>query len=260
MTKQSRIALAMAVGAVLLPANLVSAQWGDLKMKFVVDGKAPVMPKLKVEKDAAVCNAPGTAPLLSEQFVVGKEGGVKNIVVYLVADKGAPKVHDSYDKDKGATVQLDNKGCRFVPHVSLLRIGQTLVLKNSDSVGHNSKLDFLANLPKNPTLPAMSEQPIKPAEIAKPEKRAVSVSCSIHPWMSGYVIVQDHPYMAVSDEDGILVIKNLPEDKHSFQIWHETGYLTLTSGKLKPVKGKVDIEIKPEMSDLVEFKVKPKSK
>ena len=40
------------------------------------------------------------------------------------------------------------------------------------------------------------------------------------------MLVQDHPYMAVSGEDGTFEIKNIPAGKHEFQFWHEApGYL-----------------------------------
>ena len=52
------------------------------------------------------------------------------------------------------------------------------------------------------------------------------VDCNIHPFMKGHLLVQDHPYMAVSGEDGTFEIKNIPAGKHEFQFWHEAaGYL-----------------------------------
>ena len=52
------------------------------------------------------------------------------------------------------------------------------------------------------------------------------VVCNIHPFMKGYILLLDHPYMAVSGDDGTFEIKNIPAGKHEFQFWHEAaGYL-----------------------------------
>jgi plastocyanin len=259
MKKMWKLAAAVVAGAVLFSGNVASAQWGDLKMTFKVEGKAPTMEKLTVNKDPQVC---AKMPILDESFVVGKDGGVQNVIVYLVPEKGKKvKVHESYNADKDAKVELDNRGCKFIPHVVAVRVGQTLVLKNSDPVGHNSKLDFLTNTPQNPIIPAKGEFPIKPADLSKGEKRATPVSCSIHPWMTGWVLVQDHPYMAVSDENGVVEIKNLPVGKHTFQVWQEqVGNVNATGNKkLKFSKGKVEIDIKAGENDLGELGVKPKA-
>jgi plastocyanin len=196
--------------------------------------------------------------------VVGAQGELANVLVYLVPEKGAKvEVHTSYDAAKAAKVQLDNKACRFTPHVATLRVGQTLELKNSDPIGHNSKLDFLANTPQNPIIPGMSSVEIKASDITKTEKRASPVSCSIHPWMTGWVLIQDHPYMGVSDATGTVTIKNLPTGKWTFQVWQEkVGNVsdkntTDSTGKAVAwTKGKAVIEIKAGANDLGTFKVK----
>jgi plastocyanin len=258
-----KFAVALSASASLLAAgssSVSAAEWGDLKMTFKVQGKAPTMEKLKPNKDTAVCANPKNPPLLDEAFVVGKDGGVKNVLVFLVPEKGSKiEAHESYNEDAKATVELDNKNCQFVPHVVTVRTSQTLTLKNSDPIGHNSKLDFLANSPQNPIIPGNGEFLIKATDITKPEKRATPVSCSIHPWMTAWVLVQDHPYMAVSDENGVVEIKNLPVGKHTFQVWQEqVGNVNPVGAKQKFTKGKVEIEIKAGENDLGELKVKPK--
>jgi hypothetical protein len=77
--------------------------------------------------------------------------------------------------------------------------------------------------------------------------------------MKGYVIVQDHPYMAVSDEAGNFEIKNIPAGKHSFAIWHEASTflkdLKVGTGKTDR-RGTVELTIKPaESLDLGEIAV-----
>ena len=70
---------------------------------------------------------------------MGPTGGMANVVVWLRDKK--PTVNPDYDKSASDKVALDNKDCHFVPHVVGLRVGQTLVIKNSDPIAHNTKID-----------------------------------------------------------------------------------------------------------------------
>ena len=134
-----RKALALAILAVafftchVLPA----AEWGDLKLKFVYDGTPPAPAAISVTKDPQFC---GQFGLVDEELVVNKENkGIANIVAYMYTRAGAkPPVHPDYAAEAEAKLALDNNKCRFEPHVVMMTAGQTLVLKNSDQVGHNT--------------------------------------------------------------------------------------------------------------------------
>jgi plastocyanin len=263
MSKQLQVTVAMALVASLAMAGVASAQWGDLKVKFVIDGKAPTLPPVDVTKDQAICTAGGKKKVQNEEFVVGADGGIKDVVMFLVPEKGQTvKAHPDYEKDAAAKVAMDNKGCAFVPHVLLVRTGQTLAFTNSDPTAHNSQFNFPENKKaENPLIPAKGEYSLKPADLAKRETRVQPVTCAIHPWMKGYILIQDHPYMATSDENGVLEIKNLPVGKHTFQMWQDgLGYVNPSSGLKGVSKGKVELTIKEGANDLGEVKVKPKSK
>lgn len=150
-------------------------------------------------------------------------GGVANVVVYIYVKPGGakPAAHADYAKTAADKIELDNKNCRFEPHIAVVRTGQTLVLKNSDPVGHNTKIDFLSNTPQNPIIPGSAMMAMKPEATKLEEKLPASVSCSIHPWMQAKLVVKDNPYVAVSDKDGKISIKNIPAGTWTFQIWHE---------------------------------------
>src|SRR5262249_42021828 len=85
------------------------------------------------------------------------------------------------------------------------------------------------------------------------------ITCGIHPWMKGYAVIKDHPYMAVSNKDGLVTIKNLPAGSWTFQMWHERhGYVTAGTQNGKPVKwerGRVKFDIKSGANDLGEIKL-----
>ena len=113
---------------------------------------------------------------------------------------------------------LDNKGCAFIPHISLVRTGQPFVIKNSDPVGHNTNVKLMKNGATNTTIAAGDENK---RVLTKAEAMPLPVDCNIHPFMHGWVLVKDDPYMVASAADGTFEIKNVPAGKHEFEFWHE---------------------------------------
>lgn len=254
---KKRLSLVL-VAALLLSANVSSAaEWGDLKATFVYDGTPPAPTSIVVNKDPQFC---GQFGLVDEELVVNKENkGIANIVAYMYTRTGPkPSIHPDYDAQAKAKLVLDNAKCRFVPHVVLLTTTQTLVLKNSDTVGHNTNYAGFRNPAFNDLIPAgaqIEKQLTEGGERAK-------VTCSIHPWMNAYVVVHDTPYGGVSNKNGELVIKNIPVGTWTFQLWHGGigGYVAdvKQNGKATEWKrGRLEVTIKPGMNDLGEIKYKP---
>ena len=242
-TRTLKMALALALVA---PAGLVAADWGNLKGKFVIDGKAPEAAKLNVDKDKEVC---AKNPPVDEAVVVGDGGALANVFVYLRTDKVAE--HADYQKTAKDEIAVDNLNCRFEPHASVLRTSQTLVLKNSDPVGHNSKVNCLKNPGLNPLIAANGS--VK-ANFAQEENLPTEVNCNIHGWMKGYVLIRKGPYAAASAKDGTFEIKNLPAGSElEFQIWQEkAGYVkdVQMSGAKADPKCRFKIKLKAGDNDL----------
>jgi len=249
------LSLAIALSALLVTSAAHAQSWGDLTLKFVLDGAAPAAKPLTINKDQQVC---GKEKLVDETLAFGPGGGIGNVFVYLRPAVGKKvSIHPDLEKMKGTEVVLDNKGCRFEPHAAVLWTAQTLVLKNSDPIGHNTKIDVLDNPPVNPIIPAggLLKQSFK-----KEERLPASVSCSIHPWMQSKLLVRDNPYAAVSDATGTVTIPKLPVGEWQFQIWHEgAGFIQeVKDGAGKTVKwskGRADFKIKAGANDLGTFKV-----
>lgn len=194
-------------------------QWGTLKGRFVVDGSPPKAAALEPGNDP-VCHH---AKPVNESVLIGKENGLRNAVVYLRTRRGETvAVHPELTDDEPKPVELSNKECRFSPHVTLVRTGQKLVVKNEDPTAHNTKFDLLKNPGLNQVIPAAGEFE---QSFEQAESLPLPVSCNIHPFMKGYVLIRDDPYMAVTDKEGKFEIKHLPVGEHQFQFWHETGYL-----------------------------------
>ena len=106
--------------------------------------------------------------------------------------------------------------------------GATVTMKSSDPTNHNVNFQ-LKSLNLNPTMAPGATMDVKPEA---PERGPGPVNCSIHPWMTAYWLVLDHPYFAVTDKDGNFEIKNVPAGTQKVVVWQEAvSYVTPTSGR-----------------------------
>ncbi len=223
----------------------IDPDWGHFSGTIVFHGEAPPAPRYSVNADRAFC---GRHALVDESLLVDPMGrGVKNVVVYLYQSRSdaPPKIHPAYEARAADRIVLDNKDCRFEPHITLLRTTQTLVLTNSDRIGHNAKVDA-RHKPTNSLIPSGGEFETK---FDSAERLPCQVGCNIHPWMRGYIVIKDNPYMAVTDRHGKFRIDNLPVGEWTFQFWHEeAGYLREVTVDGKPTewpRGRLKVEIQP---------------
>jgi len=230
-----RFAAALVCAAAAAPAQ---AQWGSIKGQVVLDGKLdPLKPLVKkgdaAAKDAAVCAA-NDVP--DESVVVDeKSGGIANVIVYL--RKKPDMVHPKFANPPRATVTYDQMGCKFIPHATVIQTNQKLNIISGDPIAHNTRATPLKNQGFNFIVPPSDRKGTDvPFKVA--ENLPIEVRCDIHPWMRGWVMVVDHPYAAVTAEDGTFEITDLPPGENEFRVWQEkVGYLE-KSLKVKVESGK----------------------
>jgi hypothetical protein len=237
-------------GLAMVVGSTSAAEWGSLKGRVVVDGTPTKPAPLVVTKDQFCIDKMPT----NESIIVGKDNALVNAVVYLRLPTGQKvEVNPEYAAKANDAVVLDNNGCSFHPHVSLVRMGQSLDIKNSDPVGHNTNVSVLSF---NQVIPAGSDTKVK---VGASGPLPTEVACNIHPFMKGWILVQDHPYMAVSGEDGTFEIKDIPAGKHDFQFWQEAaGYLKNAKFKSGATdkKGRAELTIEAGKTlDLGDIKV-----
>ncbi len=221
-------------------------KWGTLKAKFVVEGKVPDPTKVNAAADP-FCAA---FPIMTDSLIVGKDGAVKNVALFMDKKSKTKDIHPSLEKPAAAPIVLDNKNCVFVPHVLFVRPGETIKVTNSDKTGHNANFNFFNNQAVNFLVPAGGQKDLK---IETEEPAPIPVECNVHPWMRAHLIVQEHPAIGISSEDGVLEIENLPVGPVTLRAWHEVGKLdevTINGKKVKWSRGRMDIDIKEGMNDL----------
>lgn len=177
-------------------------------------GKAPAPVEIDMGMDPG-CMLANPEKNFSQQFVVAKSGGFANVYVYIKEG-----LEGQSFAVPSTPVVLDQKGCRYEPHVLALMAGETLRVGNSDPTMHN--IHAQPNAPSNPEW-NLSQGP-KAAAIDKtfhdPEVM-MPIKCNQHPWMKAYVNVAGSPFYAVSDADGNFQIAGLPPGNYTIAAVHE---------------------------------------
>ncbi len=200
-----------AIAAITLLAlgGLTAAQaqdTGSLSGRISFAGQPPARKKIEATKDKEVC---GKHEILDESLVVGHDKGIKNVVVTVEGVKGG--------KPPAQKVTFDQKGCVYVPHVVVLPTTGQLDILNSDGVLHNIHTYSTANPVINKAQPKFKK--VLTERFTRPE--IVKATCDAHGWMLGWIVATDHPFVAVTDEEGHFAIKDVPPGTYKVEIWHE---------------------------------------
>ncbi len=155
-------------------------------------------------------------PLLSDQLVISDDGGLRWAFAYI----SNPPEGD-YSAPEEAAI-LEQSGCAYVQHVVGLQVGQTLSVVNSDPFTHNVRGFSRKNRPFNMGQPAGSDPRTPRASSTENVELAIQIKCDVHSWMTGFMFLLDHPFYAISDENGNFEIEGLPDGEYDLTIWHET--------------------------------------
>jgi len=219
---------ALLVGLLCAPGTSLGA---SIVGKVVFVGPVPAQKKLEVTIDQYVCGTEKDAGdlLLSPQ----KE--LRNAVVWL---ENPPT--GAVASAQPAKVEMDQKGCAFIPRVVTVPAGGTVDFLNNDRLLHNIHATPKLNVSFNRTQPKSRTIPVT---FAKPE--IVRINCDLHSWMVGWVVVTAHPYYAITGTDGQFAFDNLPPGQYKLQVWHErlgTVPASVTIGDQSA--GRVTVEMK----------------
>src|SRR5438045_5200168 len=180
-------------------ALLLAAGTGALSGKVTLSGLAPRLANLPVTRDMKVCgnNKP------DESLEVGEGGAVRNAVVWF------PDVPLSRDFKPGKE-KLDQQQCVFVPHVLAAPLGTTVDVVNSDKALHNVRAQAGEVKLMNYAMPIPGH--VVPTKLKK--EGIFKVSCDVHPWMRGWLLVLPTAAFAITGEDGTYKIGGVPSGRH----------------------------------------------
>ncbi len=180
--------------------------------RVLFTGTAPQPVKLDLSANPT-CERQHLRPVYSEDLLVNKKGGLRNVLVRVKS--GLPEAHWTVPV---SVAKLDQVGCVYQPHVLALMAGQTLEISNSDPLNHNVHAEAFTNTAFNVAQPPRAEKLLR--QFDRPETM-VPITCGVHAWMRGYVSVLDHPFFAVTDEDGDFRIDSLPPGSYTLEAVHE---------------------------------------
>jgi plastocyanin len=194
-----------------LPVDM--SNYGYIQGVVTLKGKAPAAVPIDMSMDPACNLAPGKN--LSEQ-IVSKQGGLGNVFIY-VKEGTIPRKAPS----DTPPVILDQKGCKFVPHVIGVQRGGYVEFRNSDSTMHNVHV-VPGNSENDPVDLSMGPmgQPSKKQFNAL--ETMMPVRCNNHPWMSAFINVAPNAYFGVSAPDGSFRLPPLPPGQYLVAFVHET--------------------------------------
>jgi plastocyanin len=191
-------------------ANAKADGPGVVTGRISFDGAPPQRAPLRMAGDPACEPGPES---LAEATIVSPDGGLTNVFVH-VKDGLGNRIYETPE----APVVLDQQGCRYEPHVFGVHVGQPIEVRNSDSTLHNVHAIPKANDEFN-----FGQQPSTPPFTRMFENPEIGIlfRCDVHGWMHAYANVVNHPFYAVTKEDGRFEIKGLPAGTYTIEAWHE---------------------------------------
>jgi plastocyanin len=201
--RAARALAALALVALVAPP----AGAGSITGRVVFRGAPPALPPIEVAKDRETCGESVPA----EALVVAADGGVKFAVVSVEGARAA-------GGGPAGEVTLENRGCRFTPHVLAARVGAEIAIVNADPLLHNLRAwadehRHVFNVVQ-PTQGQVTRRTLK-------RGGAIALSCDTHVHMAGWLHAFDHPYYAVTGGDGSFQIEGVPAGTYRLQAWHE---------------------------------------
>lgn len=174
-------------------------------------GAKPQPVVLPITKNPDVCEINGSKTRDLERIIVAPDGAVENTVVYL-KDISKGKAMDLPVAERS----LDQKQCKYIPHIMIVPKGDNLAMVSSDPILHNIHMTGVAlfNIPF----------PIANHVVNRPMQRdgEVNFKCDAgHVWMNAELLVVDHPYYAITDSKGNFTLKDVPAGTYTIEAWHE---------------------------------------
>ncbi len=174
-------------------------------------GPVPKELDFPVTKDPQICETDGRKTVSLDRLIVGADGGVANTIVYL-KNISAGKALDLPEQRR----HLDQRHCRYIPHILLVPQNVALQMQSSDATLHTIHMDGAASY----NLPFPFPNQISSRTMSTPG--LVNLRCNGgHVWMNAEMMVVNHPYYAVTDESGRFEFTGVPAGTYQIVAWHE---------------------------------------
>jgi plastocyanin len=203
MNRQKFIGVCIAIMFVSVPRGFAAG--GTIIGRVQLIGGAPAPKKIAITQDASVCGA----EKVLQEIQLSPDKGVRYAVVRLIAAKGTAPAPTG-------NVVVDQKGCMFIPPVVVVPKGGSLDIVNDDGILHNVHSHSTVNRPFNRSQPGFVKKITQKFDRAE----TFRLSCDIHGWMTGWVIVAEDPFVVVTDSAGAFKLAGVPAGTYKLEVWH----------------------------------------
>src|SRR5215204_5855335 len=172
----------------------VAAAAATITGTVTFDGKAPALRPIAMDAEP-ICAKKHSGPAPNEALILGTGNTMANIMVSVTKGLPAGKTWPAPQ----TPVTLNQDGCVYKPHVMGIMVGQAYKILNSDGILHN-----IHTLPKvNPAFNRGQPATVKEMNTTFPKAENVfQVKCDVHPWMTAFIGVYEHPFFSVTAADG----------------------------------------------------------
>ncbi len=232
---------------VIIPLFAVSAkaQTASLKIRFVADTEE----RKHLPANQKEVNGLQSEPSGKSLVIDANTKGIRNLIVYMVPDRGF-EVPKRQSKPVNHTVTLTPQ-MELTPRVTIARTGDSLQFAQQVAISFNPNVMFLNN--------HVSQVKPRPTMLEFAEPSPVPIRCDINPNVRAFLVVLDHSFAAVSDEQGNLLIENLPIGTSlTFRAWHEAGQIRevkIGGERTTWSRGRFKIDLKPGVNDFGEVAI-----
>jgi len=193
-----------------LPYEVVEVpNGGRVRGSVRITGPTPNLEDLPVGKDQAVCGE--TTP--NRSLRLGPEGGVEGAIVKLVGITSGTEL-----RPLSGVAEIEITKCRLVPRVLLVPLGSTLEIVNNDSILHDIRAHLGETMLFDVALPIQHFRTQWKLDLPGIVNLASGAG---HTWISGHVVVKEHPYYARTDARGYYTIDAIPPGTYDLRVWHE---------------------------------------
>ncbi|GJL59083.1 MAG: hypothetical protein NPIRA03_19400 [Nitrospirales bacterium] len=209
---------------------------GAISGKVILEGgkPRPMAFNLVTIPDPVYCGriSTGTGWRLVEDFVIGPDGALKDVVVVLKeVSKGKPF--------KGMSTRIEAIDCDFSPFVNVVRDQMEISVVNMDPIEHDiqgyetartrgARVLFNRPLPMNPFHKVagvlghqhLAGEPMVESIHLRKGRNVFVMQCGFHPYMFSWGLTVDNPYYDITGVDGSFEIDDIPPGEYTLSAWH----------------------------------------
>ncbi len=184
---------------------------GTVMATVMFKGKIPKRSMLNRKSDPACAKK----SMKDETVIVNSNNTLKDVLIRI--KPGTVKGPVDMNKE----VKIAQHDCMYRPRIQGAVDGQKVSISNDDLTTHNVHVYDMRKGEGEESLYNLA-QPRGAAEIKKEIEgyEVMKLKCDVHPWMTGYVVVSDHPFFAVTDNKGMVHLKNVPVGTYTLEAWH----------------------------------------